>query len=173
MKKIILPLLLLILGTGGGIAAAMFLVPPHEEVANEDTCAPADMAEGDAHATPTEAEQSAGGDEGQPNREYARMNNQFVVPVVEGGKVAALVVLSLSIEVTVGTKEAVFAAEPKLRDVFLQVLFDHANIGGFEGTFTSSANMRTLRRALKDAAQKAIGPQITDVLIIDIVRQDV
>ena len=35
-------------------------------------------------------------------REYAKLNNQFVVPIVEEGRVAALVVMSLNVEVTAG-----------------------------------------------------------------------
>ena len=64
--------------------------------------------------------------------EYVKLSNQFVVPVVKGKTVVSLVVLSLSLEVPEGQKDAVFRREPKLRDSFLQVLFDHANIGGFD-----------------------------------------
>ena len=65
-----------------------------------------------------------------------------------------------------------FAVEPRLRDAFLQVLFDHSNLGGFDGVFTSAANMRALRNALRTEAQRIIGPNVYDVLITDIVRQD-
>ena len=47
--------------------------------------------------------------------------------------------------------------EPKLRDVFLQVLFDHANMGGFRGAFTRSDVLEPLRTALREAAQKHLG----------------
>lgn len=172
MKKILLPLILLIVGVGGGVGAGLFLFPPAHEDPELAECAPATTVHGEDE-TPIAETPPPGGTEDQPEREYARLNNQFVVPVVDGGKVSALVVLSLSIEVVVGAKEPVFQAEPKLRDVFLQVLFDHANLGGFDGAFTSSQNMRSLREALREAARSALGPQITDVLIIDIVRQDV
>ncbi len=62
--------------------------------------------------------------------------------------------------------------EPKLRDVFLRVLFDHANAGGFSGSFTKTTRMNTLRMGLLEAAQKALGPVVSDVLIVDVVRQD-
>ncbi|MEN8917572.1 MAG: flagellar basal body-associated protein FliL, partial [Octadecabacter sp.] len=76
-------------------------------------------------------------------------------------------------EVEAGGQEAVFSHEPRLRDAFLQVMFDHANIGGFNGVFTASSNMRILREALQDAADQVMRGHITDVLIVDIVRQDV
>ena len=100
------------------------------------------------------------------------MSNQFVVPVVDHDKVTALVVLSLSIEVSLGQKEAVYAKEPKIRDSFLQVLFDHANIGGFDGAFTNANNLDVLRGALREIAQKDVGDQVIDVLIVEIARQD-
>lgn len=178
MKKILIPLVLLLLGTGGGVGAGLFLVKPAEEVVAENPCGEV-PTEGDAHAADTGHETAAAHDTGglEPGvaegREYARLNNQFVVPVVRDGKVTSLVVLSLSLEVEAGTKENVFAHEPRLRDLFLQVLFDHANMGGFDGAFTSASNMRILRDALRHEALTKVGGGITDVLIIDIVRQDV
>jgi flagellar protein FliL len=64
------------------------------------------------------------------------MANQFIVPVMKKGKVAAMVILSLSLEVKPGMTSKVYDMEPKLRDVFLQVMFDHANAGGFDGSYT-------------------------------------
>lgn len=191
MKKLLLPLILLLLGVGGGVGAGIFLVPPSEaEPIAMGPCgeppmaeAPAEhgtaAAEGADHAAPAGEHGEMAG-EGEPvdagaatGFEYVRMNNQFVVPVVEGGAVKSMVVLTLSVEVMLGTQNAVFTYEPKMRDVFLQVLFDHANAGGFDGQFTSADNMRSLRRALRLAGQAAVGEQIHDVLITDIVRQDV
>nr|WP_252734580.1 flagellar basal body-associated FliL family protein [Octadecabacter sp. B2R22] len=164
----ILPLILLLLGVGGGVGAGLFLTPETEELVS-DPC-------GDTSVTPTElAHEETESSDPIPldGREYARMNNQFVVPIVVGERVTALIVMSLSIEVETGGQEAVFSHEPRLRDAFLQVMFDHANMGGFAGAFTSSSNMRLLREALQGAADDVMQGHITDVLIVDIVRQDV
>lgn len=166
MKKLILPLILLIVGIGGGVGAGLFLTP-EPEVAEDMAANPC----GDGEAAP-EAMATV-----QPvsleTREYARMNNQFVVPIVINERVSSLIVMSLSIEVETGGQEAVFSHEPRLRDAFLQVMFDHANMGGFNGAFTASANMRLLREALLEAADRVMRGHITDVLIVEIVRQDV
>ena len=193
MKKILLPLILLLFGAGGGVGAGIYLIPPPaEETVAMGPCgdmpeAPAedmtehaatdpegaDAAHGEAEAA-GEAEGAEPVDAGASTGfEYVRMNNQFVVPVVEGGAVKSMVVLTISVEVTSGTQDVVFTYEPKMRDVFLQVLFDHANSGGFDGQFTSAENMRALRRALRLAGQEAVGEQLHEVLITDIVRQDV
>lgn len=162
MKAILLPLVLLFLGTGAGVSAGIFFAPPEALESSQEAVECADPQEMSAAAIP-----AAG-----PEREYAKLNNQFIIPVVEDGSVSALVVMSLNLEVTVGSRTAIFAAEPKLRDRFLQVMFDHANIGGFSGNFTTGTNMRALRTDLLRAAQAVSGDQVTDVLILDLVRQD-
>ena len=168
MKKLILPIILMLVGVGGGVGAGLALMPSAEDEHAETALACGDEQQ---HVEPVAAP------EPEPasldNREYARMNNQFVVPIVTNEKVTAMMVLSLSIEVETGGKDAVFSHEPRLRDAFLQVMFDHANMGGFNGAFTAQSNMRLLRSALQDAADRVMNGHITDVLIVDIVRQDV
>ncbi len=166
----LLPILLALVGLGGGVGAGLFLRPPAEAAdhATEAGDAGGDHG-GDEHAEDG-ADEHAEPEEGAP--EYVKMNNQFVVPVVDDGRVASMVVLSLSLEVAAGNTETVYQREPKLRDSFLQVLFDHANIGGFSGSFTDGSNLVVLRTSLKEAAALILGTMVTDVLITDIARQD-
>lgn len=160
MVKKILPLVLLFVGAGAGVGAGMFFRPvPNPEMADTSEQA----MEPTSQDTPPED---------NLDREYVKMNNQFVVPVVNDDAVQALVVLSLSLEVPAGQKDAIYSREPKLRDSFLQVLFDHANVGGFDGAFTNANNLAVLRGALREVAQKDMGDQISDVLIVEIARQD-
>jgi len=151
MRKL-LPVLLAILGLAGGAGAGLALRPPPDPALKETVVAAPEEPE-----TPPE---------------YVKLNNQFVVPVVAEGRVISMVILSLSLEVSTGSTEAVFTKEPKLRDIFLQVLFEHANAGGFNGSFTDGANMILLRRALLETAVATMGDTVKDVLIVDIVRQD-
>ena len=159
MKKL-LPLILLLIGSGAGVGAGIFLRPEPPELTEEERATLEEKAEAER------AEAKAA------EKEYVKLSNQFVVPVIEEEQVAALVVMSLSVEVVAGQESAVFAKEPKLRDSFLQVLFDHANTGGFDGVFTSPLNLSTLQRALREIAQRDFGDGITDVLIQEIARQD-
>ena len=163
MMKLLLPIILLLIGVGSGVGAGLFLKPePDEVLADGNPCGDIAPAATEVAAEPEIPEE----------REYAKLNNQFIVPVVKDGNVAAMVILSLNLEVALGSRSAVFEAEPKLRDSFLQAMFDHANNGGFSGNFTSGENMRALRNDLRRRAQQIIGPEVSDVLIIDIVRQD-
>ncbi len=163
MLKKILPIVLLLIGTGAGVGAGMALRPTPEPATAKQT----EVLE------EVEQPEPYGPDNPAPMMEYAKLSNQFVVPIIKDREVAALVVLSLNIEVTEGNKESVFQREPKLRDSFLSVLFDHANMGGFEGAFTEANNIAVLRNALREVAQKDMGKDVVnDVLILEIARQD-
>ncbi|WP_368345198.1 flagellar basal body-associated protein FliL [Pelagovum sp. HNIBRBA483] len=162
MKKILLPLILLIAGIGAGGTAAKVLGSKQETDTSES-------------AAQCEAESEVVKQAELPNesaKAFARLSNQFVVPVVEDGHVKSMVVLSLSAEVEEAKRDAVYEYEPKLRDRFLQDLFNHANAGGFDGTFTDAATLKGLRDILLSTAQSVFGPAISDILIIDISRQD-
>jgi flagellar basal body-associated protein FliL len=165
MLRKILPILLALIGLGGGVAAGLVLRPEADHSADA-----AGATDKDAEHPEGETSEETEPEEGAP--EYVKMNNQFVVPVVEDGRVASMVVLSLSLEVAAGNTEAVYQREPKLRDAFLRVLFDHANVGGFSGSFTDGANLVVLRTSLKEAAALVLGTVVSDVLITDIARQD-
>ncbi len=187
----LVPVLLAVFGLVAGAGAGLFLRPSstHAPAVTEDTSHGADPAKAaePAHGETAAADHAttdghggaaAGGHaapakkDGEATHDYVKLNNQFVVPVVQNGRVAALVILSISLEVASGSTEKVYKVEPKLRDGFLQVMFDHANAGGFMGTFTDGSNMILLREALSEVAQSVLGPDVTDVLIVDIVRQD-
>jgi flagellar protein FliL len=151
MRKL-LPVLLALIGLGIGIGAGIFLRPaPMED---------------------TEATEEMEPEEPVEPPEFVKLSNQFVIPVLVDGRIDAMVIMSINLEVTAGSTEAVFLLEPKLRDGFLQVLFNHANAGGFRGSFTDGANMVNLRTALMEVATRILGDKVKDVLIVDIGRQD-
>ena len=124
-----------------------------------------------SECTPSEDQEVTGSVENF-DTEYVKLNNQFVVPVVSDDLIKSLLVLSLSIEIKEGMAEVVYAVEPKLRDSFLQVLFDYAHLGGFDGAFTNSDNVIRLKEQLYRSAKDILGTDIKSVLIVDFVRQD-
>ena len=97
----LLPILLALVGLGIGVGAGIFLRPAHEPATEHSGAAPTEGAE-----TPKEhaGEKAAEGEEGEVDPEtapeYVKMSNQFVVPVMENGNVAAMVILAISLEVT-------------------------------------------------------------------------
>lgn len=175
MLKKLLPLVFLVVGTGAGIGAGIIMAPSPEGAIHAEGA-------GDGHGASTaepaakkkDGDQGDGHDDGHENdsSEYIKLNNQFVIPVVQNDKVASLVVVSLSLETEFGLREKVYEREPKLRDAFLQVLFDHANMGGFDGAFTRPEMLDPLREALLHVAHSEVSEKVMSVLIVDIARQD-
>ncbi|SDX23953.1 flagellar basal body-associated FliL family protein [Roseicitreum antarcticum] len=183
----LLPILIVLLGLFGGVGAGFALKPP---AVSAD--AAGETAEGASGAAPGEAQPSAQPDaqsDAQPGarasppapqaplppleaRELAVLANQFFVPVIEEDKVVAMVALSLTLEVVLEYADTALLHEPRLRDAFLQVMFDHANIGGFDGVYTAQRNMTALRTALRETGQRLLGSALIDVLITEIVRQE-
>lgn len=166
MLKLVIPLTLAAIGTGSGIGAAIFLAPSVEEanLANAAPCGPGVVqhtAESGTREPETDSEY-----------EFVRLDNQFVVPVVHDERVKSLVVVSLALEIAPESKDAVFTKEPKLRGVFLQSMFDHANLGGFDGNFTGSRQLDILRHDLYQDGRAVLGPALKSVLIVEIARQD-
>ena len=159
MKKLF-PILLALVGLGIGLGAGLFLRPAAEAAAHDTEGESPETAKTEAEIDP------------ELLPEYVKLNNQFVVPVLQNGRVTSMVIMALSLEVKKGASEQIYSREPKVRDALLQVMFDHANAGGFEGAFTDGANLVFLRTALLEAAKSTLGDDVLDVLISDIARQD-
>ncbi len=156
----LLPLLLLLFGVAAGAGAGFVLRPETESVQVENPAMP-----GKDHAAPAPETPIAS--------EIVKLNNQFVIPLVAKDRITALMVLSLSVETAAGRTSEIYDREPKLRDVLLQALFNHANRGGFDGEFTKARNMDVLRLELAEAASEVLGDAIMGVLITEIARQDI
>lgn len=169
MVKLLMPLVFLSAGLGVGVGAGVFLAP--SDVPNEV----AEVTE-KSDASKTKDAKSKSYDTGKKDDdggyEYLKLTKQFVIPVVEDDQIAAMVTMSLSLEADPALTDLFYAIEPKLRDRFLQVLFDHANSGGFDGAFTQSGNLSVLRKALLEVARKDLGDDVSQVLIMSINRQD-
>jgi len=168
MKKLLPILMLLIgLGAGAGVGWVMQPAPPEAPATPEN--------QGDTGTTDEapEPEASTGFYAPAPeNTQTIRLPNQFVVPLIDDGQVRALVVIGVALELDASFEFSMTQNEPRLRAIFLQLLFDHANLGGFDGVFTSGESLLALRRTLREAARLEIGTEVSDVLITELVRQD-
>lgn len=171
--KLLLPFLIGLLGLAGGLSAGHYLrpdAPPSDQApAPEPPSAPSDTVTPRSDSLPGAAPPRYDPDQ---RRDYVDIDRQFLVPLVEDGEVAAMMILSLTLEMESGTRDAVFEREAKLRDRFLHVMFRHAQSGAFAGVFTAGPAMRDLRGALLEAARSVLGPAVHDVLVTDLLRQD-
>lgn len=185
MKKLLLPIVLAIAAVAGGGFAGQLLKAPATEDAGDATASKSTeresgaaeaSSEGDANEIAAPAAASPSDelvDLDRPAHDFIKLDRQFVVPVLEGDRVASLVVLSIAIEVDEGSGDVVFAQEPKIRDAFLRVLFTHAQSRGFDGEFTRENRLADLRGSLQEAASDILGKISHGVLLTNIVRQDV
>jgi hypothetical protein len=183
--KILLPIILALLGLGAGVGAGLAFRPPvpEEAVAEVGPCAPAEGHDEEA----TEAADACTAESDDPfdhpekaahdpdlHLTYVPIEKPFIVPVFAQEKITAMMVMSLSVETEEKQSELVAAMAPRLRDRFLQVMFRHANSGGFDGSFTEGRRMDDLRAGLLSAAREVMaGAFVGDVLITEIARQDV
>ncbi|QIK40625.1 flagellar basal body-associated FliL family protein [Pontivivens nitratireducens] len=149
--RLLFILLLVLASAGGGAGSAWFLRPGSEV-----------MEVGNAAEDPQDLEHYS----------YVELQNQFVVPLTEGDTVTGLVAVSLAIEGKKGEEQTILHAEPRLRDAFLRVLFEHARADGFQGDFTNDTSMAELRSRLSAAALDNLGQIVSGVLITSVTRQD-
>jgi|GEM_PF-142639 len=156
---------------GTGQAAAEAQAPPP---ASAVPAAPQEGREPSAQSTsPAEAAGSGGhgGAADSTGTAWFKFPQQFFVPVLYDGRLDSTMIMTLSVEMPSAARETVYGHEIKLRDALLRQLLIHANTGGFDGNFTSEAQLRKLRDSLTATAQ-AVVPAIAGILIGDIARQE-
>lgn len=154
----LLPILIALIALAAGIGAGHMLRPPPP--------APEPVAEiAQGLTVPTRPPPPA-------ETTVLRLPNQFLVPLIGEGRVRAMVVVGIALELLPGHGIEMQRDEPRLRATFLQLLFDYANLGGFDGVFTSGEQLLALRRTLLEAARDEFGETVHDVLVIDLVRQE-
>lgn len=163
MIKKLLPLLSLIVGLGGGGAAAIVLAPAAEKPDEPSTNAVED----------SQAKQIPDDHDAQPgDTEIVKLPNQFVIPVILNNRVRAMVILTVALEVQTGAADEVRTLEPKLRDMFLSELFSLAALDGFRDEIISRQTLDLVKRALTERSKEILGKQVVTVLITDMARQD-
>lgn len=174
MQKII-ALLIVLAGAAGGIALGVQMHSPATDPGASPE--PGQGAEGDAAMAGKggsgAADGAAGGkDEAAGDRDYVKINKQFVVPVVHERETKALMLFELALDVPKGMTMTAYAAEPRLRDAFLRVMFEMSYSGAFLTTYTDDRFVVELRDRLRVAAREILGDKVSEVLILDIMRQE-
>ena len=104
-------------------------------------------------------------------RTYFDFGRQFVVPVVEEGKVSALVIMDINLELYESDSDGMYSQEAKFRDAIMRELLSLSNDGAFSGQMTDPAKYEKVQKRLLKAS-RTVKDEITAVLILDIARQE-
>lgn len=168
MKKI-LPILIALLGLGGGIAVGATMKPdaPAMDLATEGEHGKA-AAAGDHGGDDGHGEKKS---EGSDELVYVGLKKPFFVPVIQYGQSNTLVRLDIHLEVPEDLKDMVEKHEPKLRDAFLQTVMNFSYEGGFTRVH-GGEGFEILRDDLLVSARKVLGSAVKTVLIGEILTRE-
>ena len=194
MIKKILGSALLIVSVVGGAVAADFV---KHRAASEDTEATKKGSKKDSHSKASKKDKAdghgkkdkksdghgkidkKGGSKGHGDLSsmidgpsYLKFKRQFVVPVLKGNEIEALVIMNLNFELDGSAPDNIYSYEPKLRDAIVRELLTLSDKGIFGEDLTTPQNYEMLRSTLLEAGQQVLSEGIRDVLILDIARQD-
>lgn len=182
IKKLLFPLVLMMAVVGGAVAADFIRSgdsaksESHEEGGDESHAKDDKKSKKDKKKKDGKKKKSKDDDHGETDDStsvsYLKFKRQFVVPVMERGKIDALVIMNLNLELNGDAPENVYSLEPKLRDAITRELLTMSDNDVFGKKLTSAESYETLRDTLLRASKAVVPEGIKDVLILDVARQE-
>jgi hypothetical protein len=103
---------------------------------------------------------------------FVDMERKFVVPLVRGSRVRSLVVVDLRLEVRSSAETRAQELKPRIRDLFLDTLYEMAVAGAFDGDLYSNNVQGEMRARLLEDARRVLQDDATAILIGELLRQD-
>ena len=104
---------------------------------------------------------------------YYKFTREFVVPIVRNGRVSSLVILNLNLEADASMGRKLYDMEPKLRDNIMTTLITLSNDGTTFESMTSVKNYESIRSLVLQNLGSVVKEGITNVLIVDLAKQDI
>ncbi|WP_396272086.1 hypothetical protein [Hyphomonas sp.] len=104
---------------------------------------------------------------------YYKFTREFVVPIIRDGRVSSLVILNLNLEADASIERELFDMEPKLRDNIMTTLITLSNDGTTFESMTSVKNYESIRSLVLQNLGSVVKEGITNVLIVDLAKQDI
>lgn len=109
---------------------------------------------------------------GSGNVSYYRFSREFVVPILDGDRVASLVILNINLEVDNGISSQLFSQEPKLRDNIMSTLIALSSDGDTFQNITQVESYESVRSMVLMNLKNVVPKGIENVLIVDMAKQD-
>lgn len=104
---------------------------------------------------------------------YYKFTREFVVPIISNGRVSSLVILNLNLEADASMERKLYDMEPKLRDNIMTTLITLSNDGATFESMTSVKNYESIRSTVLQNLASVVKDGITNVLIVDLAKQDI
>lgn len=104
---------------------------------------------------------------------YYKFSREFVVPLIENGRVSSLVILNINLEIDASASGKLFSMEPALRDNIMTTLISLANDGRTFQTLSNIESYESMRALVLMNLRKSVPDGIRNVLILDMARQDI
>ncbi|MEM9422604.1 MAG: hypothetical protein AAF986_08880 [Pseudomonadota bacterium] len=176
--KIIIVSLLNIAAVGGGIYGGSFLRPApagDAKYSEEKSSKNEGTEKGDKKKNNKKAKGNDKGDGEEASLEYfsVRFSRPFVVPVTDGWRTQALVVLKLNVEVEQAAADQTAGLQDKMRDRIMSSLIGFSHEGGFAGATTDPALYDAVRVSVRDAVEDMFPEMVGDVLILELLKRSV
>lgn len=167
MKKLI-PLIIAVVGLGGGLAAGTMLKPaePMMDIEHAEGMDDHGKAEMSAKGKDKDAK---GGDTSEYI--YVGLEKPFFAPVMKNNHRSGLVRLDIHLEIPADLKDQVEQHEPKLRDGFLRAVMNFSHEGGFSRVHGADGFM-VLSDDLLLSARSVLGNDVKAVLIGEILTRE-
>lgn len=104
---------------------------------------------------------------------YYKFSREFVVPLIENGRVSSLIILNINLEIDASASGQLFSMEPALRDNIMTTLISLANDGRTFQTLSNIESYESMRALVLMNLRKSVPSGIRNVLILDMARQDI
>lgn len=104
---------------------------------------------------------------------YYKFPREFVVPLIENGRVSSLVILNINLEIDESASAQMFLIEPAVRDNIMTTLISLANDGKTFQTLSDIESYESMRALVLMNLRKAVPNGVRNVLILDMARQDI
>lgn len=113
-----------------------------------------------------------GGDSGASGTMYFKFSREFIVPLMDEKRVRSLVILNINLEADASMSNRLFSMEPKLRDNIMTTLIGLSSDGYTFQSFNEVESYEAIRSTVLQNVTEITGPGISNVLILDIAKQD-
>lgn len=167
MKKILFPIFMILFVVGGAVGADFLR-------SSSAPAAAGDHADEEGGKDDEKGDKDKGDGDGSDGASvaYLKFKRQFVVPVMKRGKIDALIIMNLNVELNDDAPDNVYSYEPKLRDAIMRELLSLSDDNIFGENLTSANSYETLRATLLRATKAVLPEGVQDILILDIARQE-